>query len=71
MDKQIGIGCNMLLTLLINGFRVPMFINMLITRLGIISPKLALGLRDIRMGLGLVPDFFLVCERQRVEEENS
>ena len=31
---------NMLLTLLINGFRVPMFINMLITRLGIISPTL-------------------------------
>ena len=30
----------MLLTLLINGFRVPMFINMLITRLGIISPTL-------------------------------
>ena len=31
----------MLLTLLINGFRVPMFVNMLITRLGIISPTLA------------------------------
>ena len=30
----------MLLTLLINGFRVPMFVNMLITRLGIISPTL-------------------------------
>ena len=31
---------NMLLTLLKNGFEMPMFINMLITRLGIISPTL-------------------------------
>ena len=31
---------NILLTLLKNGFEMPMFINMLITRLGIISPTL-------------------------------
>ena len=34
------------------------------------SQMVVVGLWDIRMGLGLVPDFFLVCERQCVEEEN-
>ena len=38
----------MLLTLLINGFRVPMFINMLITRLGIISPTLN-GIKSLKL----------------------
>ena len=52
----------MLLTLLINGFRVPMFINMLITRLGIISPTLVepthFKLRTIQAQLIHLPTFF-------------